>query len=156
LSTKIKPEFGDLIYRRYGTIGESRLVTVHRDFLASYSCAVIKPDPNLVEPRYQYFFSISELCRNQARKAENKTTQANVGIKSIKQFWFPLPPLAEQRRIVAKVDELMALIDQLEARQAAAGATGEKLLDAMVAQLLQSSAEPGRKQEVESSQLTHL
>ena len=89
LAAKIKPELGDLIYPRYGTIGECRLVTVERDFLASYSCAVIKTMPSLVEARFQYFFSISALCRNQARAAENKTTQANVGIKSIKEFYSP-------------------------------------------------------------------
>jgi type I restriction enzyme, S subunit len=48
---------------------------------------------------------------------------------------FPLPPLAEQRRIVAKVDELMALVDELEVQLAASRATGEKLLAALVAEL---------------------
>lgn len=46
-----------------------------------------------------------------------------------------LPPLAEQMRIVAKVDELMALVDQLEVQQAAARTTAEKLLEAAVAEL---------------------
>ena len=46
-----------------------------------------------------------------------------------------LPPLVEQRRIVKRVDELMALVDQLEAQQAAARTTAEKLLEAAVAEL---------------------
>lgn len=46
-----------------------------------------------------------------------------------------LPPVAEQRRIVAKVSDLMALVDRLEADLAAARATGEKLMDAVVAEL---------------------
>ena len=47
----------------------------------------------------------------------------------------PLPPLAEQRRVVAKVDELMALVDQLEAQLTASRAMAEKLLTAVVAEL---------------------
>jgi type I restriction enzyme S subunit len=48
---------------------------------------------------------------------------------------FPLPPLAEQRRIVAKVDQLMALVDELETQLAASRATAKNLLDAIVAEL---------------------
>lgn len=48
---------------------------------------------------------------------------------------FPIPPLAEQRRIVAKVNQLMALVDQLEAQLAAAHDTGEKLMAAVVHEL---------------------
>ena len=47
----------------------------------------------------------------------------------------PLPPLAEQRRIVARVEELMKLVDALEAQLAAARDTASKLLEAAVAEL---------------------
>jgi type I restriction enzyme S subunit len=43
----------------------------------------------------------------------NKTTQPNVGLQSIKQFLFPLPPLEEQHRIVAKIEELLPYCDRL-------------------------------------------
>jgi len=45
----------------------------------------------------------------------------------------PLPPLAEQRRIVAKVEQLMALVDALETQLAASRATAANLLSALVA-----------------------
>lgn len=47
-----------------------------------------------------------------------------------------LPPLAEQRRIVAKVEHLMALCDQLEVSLTSANATRKKLLDALLAEAL--------------------
>ena len=46
-----------------------------------------------------------------------------------------LPPLAEQCRIVARVDQLMALVDELEAQLAASRATAANLLSAVVAEL---------------------
>jgi len=46
-----------------------------------------------------------------------------------------LPPLAEQRRIVAKVDQLMALVDKLETQLSTSRATAEKLMEAVVAEL---------------------
>jgi type I restriction enzyme S subunit len=57
-------------------------------------------------------------------------------------FVLPIPPLAEQRRIVAKVDELMALVDELEARLADSRAAGEKLLTALVAELTAGKKSP--------------
>ncbi|WP_313587235.1 restriction endonuclease subunit S [Aquidulcibacter sp.] len=48
----------------------------------------------------------------------------------------PLPPLAEQDRIVAKVDELMALCDQLEASLTNATSTRSRLLNALLAEAL--------------------
>ena len=59
-----------------------------------------------------------------------------------KQFfsaWFPLPPLAEQQRIVAKVDDLMALCDALEAEGAAAMAAHQTLVEALLATLTAST-----------------
>lgn len=54
------------------------------------------------------------------------------------KYPFPLPPLAEQHRIVAKVDELMALCDRLEAEQTDAEATHAKLVEALLASLTQA------------------
>jgi type I restriction enzyme S subunit len=114
LKRKVQPTKGDIIFPRYGTIGENRLVEVDIDFLASYSCAIIKNFHGYIEPKYSYYYSLCKLVKSEIERYTNKTTQPNVGIQSIQNFIYPLPPLAEQKRIVAKVEELMKLCDQLE------------------------------------------
>ena len=84
------------------------------------------------EPVQTYF---SETTRTLAQPT------LNVGL--IEQTPIPLPPLTEQHRIVAKVDELMALCDRLEASLTAATATRRRLLDALLAEALAPVAENG-------------
>jgi type I restriction enzyme S subunit len=55
--------------------------------------------------------------------------------KLLRAASIPIPPLAEQRRIVAKVEQLMALVDALETQLAASRATAANLLSALVAEL---------------------
>lgn len=52
---------------------------------------------------------------------------------------FPLPPLAEQQRVVAKVDELMALCDALQAESAEAVAAHQALVEALLDTLTAST-----------------
>ena len=59
----------------------------------------------------------------------------DLGMGKIRSFVVPLRPLAEQRRIVAKVEQLMALVDALETQLAASRATAANLLPALVAEL---------------------
>lgn len=132
LASKIRPEVGDLIYPRYGTIGVVRKVTTDREFLASYSCAVIKVLRGFIEPDYQYLFSVSGCAKAQAASATNKTTQPNVGLKSIQEYLVPLPPLAEQSRIVTRVTALRRLCADLRQRLAEREAVQARLAEALV------------------------
>jgi type I restriction enzyme S subunit len=62
--------------------------------------------------------------------------QANVNGTTLKNMVIPLPPLAEQHRIVAKVDELMAVCDRLEAQLTAAQTESRRLLEAVLYEAL--------------------
>ncbi|WP_449106432.1 restriction endonuclease subunit S [Pseudomonas mohnii] len=64
---------------------------------------------------------------------------SNMSSKALASITFPLPPLAEQHRIVAKVDELMALCDRLEAQQADAESANAQLVQALLDSLTQAS-----------------
>lgn len=55
--------------------------------------------------------------------------------KFLHNLTFPIPPLAEQRRIVAKVDQLMALVDQLEMQLTTSRSAVIQLMEALVAEL---------------------
>jgi type I restriction enzyme S subunit len=68
-------------------------------------------------------------------------TIKNLSLKAMNSFPVPLPPLAEQHRIVAKVDALMALCDRLEAALTTADTTRTRLLEA----LLHEALEPAEK-----------
>ncbi len=139
LAAKIQPQKGDIIFPRYGTIGANVLVETDMDFLASYSCCIIKTIHKCISAKYQFYYSISGIVTEQCRKMVKKTTQPNVGIKSIQEFVVPLPPLDEQHRIVAKVDELMALCDQLEQQTEASIAAHQVLVKTLLDTLTNSA-----------------
>lgn len=68
-------------------------------------------------------------------------TVKGIKVEELLNFPFPLPPLAEQHRIVAKVDELMALCDELEASQAKRERQRDRLVAATLAGLTTEHAE---------------
>jgi len=71
----------------------------------------------------------------------------HVSSKQVEEARIFVPSLAEQRRIVAKVDELMALCDRLEASLAGCDGTRSRLLDSLLAEAFVSSAKGGKAAE---------
>ncbi len=62
--------------------------------------------------------------------------QPTLNVSLVESLPVPLPPLTEQHHIVAKVDELMSLCDQLEASLAHVENTRSRLLDALLREAL--------------------
>lgn len=74
--------------------------------------------PHVLEPEYLYLVLRSPYMQAKMRATASQTTNiANISLGGMRPIPTPIPPKEEQSRIVAKVDELMALCDRLEAQQ---------------------------------------
>ena len=82
----------------------------------------------------QYFVDALRSSADDGRLAEyfTGTTIKHFTGTALRAYVFPLPPVAEQRQIVAKVDELMALCDRMEAGLAAENGTRGRLLESLL------------------------
>ena len=127
-----------LIARTGGTIGKSFLVqdiNVNAVF-ASYLIRLKKLEATYA--RYVKVFLGSHTYWSQLYEASMGTGQPNVNGKSLKNLLFPVPPMEEQRRIVQKVDELMALCDRLEQQTSDQLEAHETVVDTLLGTLTQS------------------
>ncbi|MGD9663333.1 MAG: restriction endonuclease subunit S [Porticoccaceae bacterium] len=131
---------GDLLIARTGgTIGKTYLVE-NLNLCSVFASYLIRIVPNkLTFPKYVKVFAESPVYWQQLHEKSMGTGQPNVNGTALSALKIPLPPLAEQQRIVAKVDELMSLCDQLEAQLAITAADSRRLLEAVLRDALQPS-----------------
>jgi len=99
---------------------------------------IVRPVSGTLDPRYvlAYLKSPQFLLVGET-KMTGTAGQKRLPKDFVEENPFPLPPLAEQHRIVAKVDELMALCDRLEARQTDADSAHAQLVQALLESLTQ-------------------
>ena len=118
LSKKIKSSIGDVILARYATIGTVSYIDIDINFLVSYSCVTIKPNPEKLLGIYLFYFLKSDNFKIGIQNQINTNTQGNVGVGDLKQFKLVLPPINAQKDIVyfidRKTNELDTLIQKAE------------------------------------------
>ena len=115
-----------------GNIGNQVIVEDERDFSIK-NVALFK----YYDTGYTYPYFVFLYTQNLAKDLQTKAiggAQPFISLGSLRSLLFALPPLEEQHRIVTKVDELMALCDQLKARLSDAQTTQLHLTDAIVEQ----------------------
>ena len=94
----------------------------------------------LIDPDFLVKFMITPAFVSQAVSEDNRVAMPKINQAALSDILVPVPPIAEQHRIVAKLDALMALCDRLEASLTATAATRRRLLDALLAEALAPAA----------------
>jgi len=111
LSKKIKPEFGDIIFARYASVGAVRYVETEIRFLISYSCAILKTK-NTSYGKYLFYFFQTIGAKDLIELDINTGSQRNIGIDSLKNLLVTLPKPEEQIKIGNYFQKLDNLINQ--------------------------------------------
>ena len=126
---------GDIVMARRGEMGRCAIVTkAEHGWLCGTGSLVLRMPSGMYAPFLALLIGAPE-AREYLGGASVGTTMQNLNQGILAKMPVGVPPLAEQRRIVAKVDQLMALVDALETQLAASRATAANLLSALVAKL---------------------
>jgi len=133
---RCRPQVGDLLLVCVGaTTGRLTVLREPRDMVLVRSVALIRPNSSVLAEFLERGIR-SPLLQQQIWASVKAAAQPCLYINRIQSLLIPLPPLAEQQRIVAKVDELMAICDQLEAQITVTEQDSRRFLESVLADAL--------------------
>ena len=135
-----RPRSGDLLYTLVGSYGIPIVVRDDQPFCVQRHIGILRPS-KLIDVLFLARAMESRLVFEQAIACATGIAQKTVPLSGLRRLLIPLAPLAEQHRIVAKVDELMALCDRLEANIATGDNTRCRLLDTLLHEVLSPVAD---------------
>lgn len=109
-------EYNDLLFNRTNSkelvgktaIYKSEIPAIYAGYLVRVTPVLLLSDYLNYVMQSQYYWSYCQSVRSDA------IGQSNINAEKLKQFVFPLPPLAEQKRIVAMLEELLPLCEKLK------------------------------------------
>ncbi len=109
-----KLEKEDMVLCIRGSVGKHGIFPFEKGAIASSLVIIREYTDNKQFPKLLDFYLKSPLFYNEIKRFDNGTAQPNLAAESLCQFYFPLPPLSEQQRIVAKIEQIFAQLDALE------------------------------------------
>ena len=114
LYKRVSPKLDDILLAKNGTTGVAAIVDKDIIFDIYVSLAILRPFKKYINSKYLLHIINSSTTKNQFNKGLKGIGVPNLHLEQIRKVIFPLPPLSEQRRIVEKIEELLALVDDLE------------------------------------------
>ena len=110
---RVKPEYGDVLYTKDGTLGVPCFIDTDREFSFFVSVAIIKPKRDLLDGRYLSYILDAPQVHEQVLNTKTGAVLQHIVIRAIKAIKLPVPPLDDQRRVVAYLDSVQARLASL-------------------------------------------
>ena len=142
ISKRSKVEIGDILFSMIGgNIGSQILITKENYFeMAIKNVALFKQYPsNSIDSRYLSLFL--DVRVNHLKSIALGGAQSFVSLKLLRTYLFPLPPLVEQHRIVAKIEELLPKVEKYGKAQDELNKLNEELPERLKKSILQEAIE---------------
>ena len=130
---RCRPERGDVLYTAVGSYGVALVVDADVRFMFQRHIAHIKPDSRMMDPSFLAASLNGPALRRRADAVARGVAQKTVTLGELKDFPIGLPPLNEQRRIVAKLEALQARSRRARAALDAVPPLLEKLRQSILA-----------------------
>ena len=105
------PRYGDLMVSAVGTLGKTYVVQPDDKFYYKDASVLCFENYGKVSPYYLSYLMRSQLMKKQIESNSGGTTVDTLTMVRMVQYILPLPPLAEQKRIVTKLEELLPLCE---------------------------------------------
>ncbi|MGI5493220.1 restriction endonuclease subunit S [Microtetraspora malaysiensis] len=112
-SKRVVPEPGDVLYTKGGTTGIARVVDLDFPFQVWVHVAVLKVRQDLVDSAFLAYALNSPPCYDQSQLFTRGATNNDLGLTRMVNIVLPVPPLEQQRQIIADLDQQTAKIDTL-------------------------------------------
>lgn len=109
-----KLQKNDVVVCIRGSLGKHGVYPLDQGAIASSLVILRNYFFNICDDEFLLLYLDSPLFFSEIKKYDNGTAQPNLAAKSLEQFLIPLPPLCEQKRIVAEIEELLPYIDCYE------------------------------------------
>ena len=113
LCKRCQPKKGDILYSKGGTTGIAAVNDTNIDFNVWVHVAVLSMG-SYVYPYYLSMALKSPHCYKLSQEYTHGTSNRDLGLTRMVKITLPLPPLAEQKRIVQKLDEILPLCERLK------------------------------------------
>jgi type I restriction enzyme S subunit len=133
------PRAGDVLFTTEAPMGNAAVVHLPDRFALAQRVICFRPYGAL-NPEFLALQLLAEPFQAILSKTSTGLTAKGIKAAKLKRLPVVVPPLAEQHRIVAKVDELMALCDRLEAQLTTSHSEHRRLLEAVLANALGPAA----------------
>ena len=130
-------EKGDFLMNIVGaSIGRTAFFDIDANANINQAVCLIRVFHLHLESQFLLHFFNSDVCLSYMFDKQVDNARANLSMGNIAGFIIPIPPISEQHRIIAKVDQLMALCDQLKTRLTQARQLKEQLACTLVERAL--------------------
>lgn len=112
INIRSKVENDDILFAMIGSIGNPVIIKTEKDFCIKNVALLKNPIKNCIDNQFLYYYLY--FSQEKMKKESSGGVQQFVSLNYLRNFYIPIPPIEEQQRIVDKIEELFAKLNELK------------------------------------------